>query len=33
MRLFRLATFALSVALVLPFGSSAIATISDAPPP
>ena len=33
MRLFRLATFALSMALVLPFGSSAIATISDTPPP
>ena len=33
MRLFRLATFAFSMALVLPFGSSAIATISDTPPP
>ena len=33
MNLFRSAIFALSVALMLPFGSSAVATKSDTPPP
>ena len=33
MKLFRLATFAMFAALMLPFGSSAVATITDTPPP